>query len=773
MSIKALVIRASSSLRVRLLVLVLLALLPGLFLLLAIASGQRRQAALDARESAMRLTRSTAASQAQLVQSAHYLLITLAQLPAIRNHDQVGCTTFLKELVAQYPAYANFGAVDRDGNIWCMGLPLNQSVNVSDRSYFKQAMATRDFGVGEYQISRANRKAVITFGYPILDPEGVPQGIVFAGLDLHWLNLFIATSNLPAGATVAVIDRNGTYLARYPGSDEWLGQPMRETSIAETIRASGDGTMEATDAGGVARLYAFTPLLANGGAGIYAMVSLPQQVAFENADATLRLDVAALAVGALLALLAAWKASDWFVLRQVNGLLTATRRVSAGDLTVRTGKTDSGGELGQLAHAFDEMTATVEQREREQQQTLEQIQRAQDQIQRQSRRAEALARIANQLNAHLDLESVLKAVCEETSRALGAPSVTVRLYDPESDAFCYAAGCGIPTSDRDHWQPLARTQFDEFAARYGRVVVISDPSAIPGLPNGALLARMGVQTLVTAGMQHEQKLVGVLSLFTLVPREFSEEELVFLQGIADQAALAIAKARLYAALKSEERTRANLLHKVITAQEDERMRIARELHDETGQSLTALMLGMDVVRIALAENPAQAEKHLQDIRAVAEGMLTNIHRLIADLRPALLDDLGLLPAIAWYGEQRLNPLGITMRVEGDGVKRRLPRAIETALFRIAQEGVTNIVRYAHASNVTARLAREDGHLSLCLSDDGCGFDPQVLYTHDPKGKGLGLRGMQERATILGGEFHLRTAPGKGTTVTVRVPVPEE
>jgi signal transduction histidine kinase len=231
-------------------------------------------------------------------------------------------------------------------------------------------------------------------------------------------------------------------------------------------------------------------------------------------------------------------------------------------------------------------------------------------------------------------------------------------------------------------------------------------------------------------------------------------------------------ARLYGELQIKEQLRGELLRRVISAQEDERKRIARELHDETSQSLTALMVGLDTVHMASAQDVQKANHHLKSCKAIAETLLKNIHRLVADLRPSLLDDLGLLPAIAWYGEQRLKPLGIHFCMDENDLAVRLPASVETALFRIFQEAVTNIIRHAHAKSVTVRLARRDGTVVLIVCDDGQGFDPHSLEPTHLHGQGLGLRGMQERATILGGEFQLQTALGKGTVITISLPVVE-
>jgi signal transduction histidine kinase len=281
---------------------------------------------------------------------------------------------------------------------------------------------------------------------------------------------------------------------------------------------------------------------------------------------------------------------------------------------------------------------------------------------------------------------------------------------------------------------------------------------------------LNIRTVIILRLQHEGQLIGSLNVFAFEPRVFLVEELMLLKGIAAEAALAIANARLYHALQQQERARALLLRQVITAQEDERMRIARELHDETGQSLSALILGLDVARLIVREDIQKADAHLQDIQEIAKGLLQNTRRLVADLRPSLLDDLGLVPAIAWYGEQRLNPIGIQLHLQEEGLQMRLPRAMETALFRIVQEALTNVARHAQATEVSVTWNCQENAITLKIADNGRGFDPLLLRSDDIEGKGLGLRGMQERVEILGGQFSLQAAPGQGTCIVVWVPI---
>ncbi len=240
----------------------------------------------------------------------------------------------------------------------------------------------------------------------------------------------------------------------------------------------------------------------------------------------------------------------------------------------------------------------------------------------------------------------------------------------------------------------------------------------------------------------------------------------------DQQRATVEEASIVFAIEflKQEAVRTGLLHHIIAAQEEERKRIARELHDETSQALTALVLGLDTIGLDMETNPEEAARRLQVTKSIAEGMLENIHRLISDLRPSLLDDLGLVPAIAWYGEQRLKPLGINFSLESDGLVQRLPPAMEIALYRITQEALTNVIRHAQASNVVVRLLHQNNRLTLQVEDDGIGFEPQALQSAEVPEKSWGLWGMQERVSTLKGEFMVNSVPGRGTKIVVNVPL---
>ena len=225
-------------------------------------------------------------------------------------------------------------------------------------------------------------------------------------------------------------------------------------------------------------------------------------------------------------------------------------------------------------------------------------------------------------------------------------------------------------------------------------------------------------------------------------------------------------------LEDRERLRQHLLRQLISAQEDERKRIARELHDETSQSLAALGIGVDLARTASAHaDGAETVRRLEDVRSIVDRMHQELHRMIVNLRPSVLDDLGLAAAIRWFAERHLTAAGVAVRCEFSGLDTRLPPEIETATFRTVQEALVNVTRHAAAETVLIQAALADGQLTIEIEDDGSGFDEGSVVRSPDSMRGIGLLGMRERIEILGGDMVIESSAGSGTRVFFSIPVP--
>lgn len=226
----------------------------------------------------------------------------------------------------------------------------------------------------------------------------------------------------------------------------------------------------------------------------------------------------------------------------------------------------------------------------------------------------------------------------------------------------------------------------------------------------------------------------------------------------------------YREIERKEASRGQLLQKVLMVQEEERRRVARELHDETTQSILGLVMRLEAATAIPDGDANKIKGMLADIRSLAVSTLDNVHKVIFDLRPSVLDDLGLLSALRWYAQNRLEELNIKARVEVTGEEKELPPQIEIALFRVGQEAITNIAKHAQANNVLINVEFKDSTIALEIEDDGRGFDMKILKQYADENQGVGLLGMRERIELLGGQFCIESQPGKGTRITVEVPL---
>lgn len=251
-----------------------------------------------------------------------------------------------------------------------------------------------------------------------------------------------------------------------------------------------------------------------------------------------------------------------------------------------------------------------------------------------------------------------------------------------------------------------------------------------------------------------------------------QEELRLLTAFAQQIAAAIDNARLYQIVQEREAQLEQLVRRLVTAQEEERKRIACELHDETGQKLTALAMGLAAVESQLAAggDPAQVTAVVRDLREMSDQAIVELRNIMADLRPAQLDDLGLVPALRWLVKQyQARHPEIQVQLVTERALDRLPAQYETVLFRATQEALTNVVRHARATQVRLTLSRDSTCVRLEVNDNGVGFDPAAPPRHAP-GSGLGLVGLRERVALVGGRCVVDSAPGQGTRVVIELPL---
>lgn len=526
-----------TSLRARLIALILMAATPALAFIIHSSLDLRKQAEAEALNRVQLVVGLAAKTQQQLIQETQQLLSVLAQVPQVRQGNGVVCGSFLAGLLDKYPRYANFGAMRRNGDISCTALPLKTPINVADRLYFRRALLTRNSVVGEYQIGRITGKPAINLGYPILDRSGEVQTVIFAAIDLAWLNQLAADARLPENSTFTMMDRNGVVLIRYPDSEKWVGNSAARTSLFSAMRSSAGGVIQVPGLDNVERLYAFATLRETSGEPqAYLSVGIPAAVAFAGANKILLNGLVGLGIVTLLTLAIAWIGSDVFILRRVSALLTAVRHVAAGDLTARTGIDSRNDEISELARAFDDMARNLEQREIR-------IKEHEARIARLNRIYAVLSSINGAIIRIHERDALLQEACRVAVDEGRFKLAYISLLDPETFSLVptYVAGddAAFPHEIRLPL-PGRATNGAGAALLAGEAVVVNDLTRdTPAALNKEVALRHGYRSCALLPLQATGKVVGCLHLYADETDFFDDQEMKLLHELAADISLGL------------------------------------------------------------------------------------------------------------------------------------------------------------------------------------------------------------------------------------------
>jgi PAS domain S-box-containing protein len=396
--------------------------------------------------------------------------------------------------------------------------------------------------------------------------------------------------------------------------------------------------------------------------------------------------------------------------------------------------------------------------------------RAMAEIKLQASRAEALVHVASQLNEQVELGTLLETVCIVTNRTLRATGTAVFLADPRTDIFrnmaYYSEEPLLSVHQGDHFE-IRREVFESVVSRENPVVVIRDLRAFGGLPYLDFLSGIKINTMAIAALFIQEQLTGTLiSVFGESQRAISEDDNALLKGLADQASSAIANAELFEQIRTGRERQRVLAKSLVDVQEAERRHIARELHDHLGQSLTGLQFMLESTKKQVDD--AQ-KSSLEEIQKYTADILGQVREMSLNLRPSMLDDLGLLPTLQWHFDRYLSQTGICVHLQTNDFHERFPITIETTIYRIIQEALTNAARYSGAKDVFVRLEEQAETLWLEVLDKGVGFDPLTVVDRPTSGLG----GMRERAGLVGGYLTVDSEPGQGTRILAALPSNEK
>lgn len=436
--------------------------------------------------------------------------------------------------------------------------------------------------------------------------------------------------------------------------------------------------------------------------------------------------------------------------RPILTLVDATQAVARGDLSRKTPPW-SNDEIGQLSTAFNRMTGELAE--------------AQGAMLRRHRELAALNAVANAVNTPASLTDTLDRSLRALLDSLNLPAGWIFLLDREGTRVQLTSWIGL---SREIGAREVETGLQgcpcTAALREKQAVVVSPlPERCP------LREARTIASHVTVPILARDRGLGVLGLASEDAHAFSSNEVKLLEAVGQQLGVAVENARLWDDLREKERVRGQLLEKVIVAQEEERKRIARELHDDTGQAITSLMVGL---RAASDGCDPDVRTRFEPLREIAAQTLESVKRLARELRPPLLDDLGLPAALDRYISNYRANFGLTADLQMTGFREgeRLPAEAELALYRIIQESLTNVAKHAHAKTVSVVVERKPDAVIAIVEDDGLGFDTRVVSEPLGDETRLGLHGMRERAELLGGRLQIESAPNAGSSVFVEIPI---
>ncbi len=734
-----------TSLRVKLIFLVLLSVIPALGLTLYSGLEQRRHARLDALDNALELAKEASDDQERLIDGTHQLLIALAQMDQVLQCQSSGYSPFLASLLKEYSFYTNLGTTGTDGQVICSALPMKQPTNFADREWFPRILHTRKFTVSEYLIGRITGKPSIVLSYPILAGTEHLKALVFVSIDLAWLNQIVAKAKLPSGSVFTVFDRKGTILARYPDPEKWVGRSMSDTPLVKTILTrQEEGTDEITGIDGVLRLYAFTLLSKRKEVGAYVSVGIPSTVAFAEANRILIRNIVFLGLASIMVLIAAWWFGGLFVMHPMNRLLNTTKRLADGDLTVRTGSSYPRGEIGQLARSFDQMAESLERREAERK-------RAEDMLGASEERYKTLFEGAAEGILVADIESKqFKYVNPATCRILG--------YTAEELTRLSLADI--------HPKEALDYVVAEFEAQARGEKTLSPE--IPCLrKDGSVI----YTSVITAPAVIDGRKCNIGFFTDITERKRAEEEREALQDQLRQSQKMEAIGRLAGGIAHD----FNNLLTVIKGYSQLSLMELKEgdpLRPNIEEIQKAAERAAGLTRQLLAFSRRQIlEMTVLNLNTILRDLDKMLHRIIGEdieLVTLLADDLGTVKADAGQIEQVVMNLAVNAR---DAMQKGGKLTIETGNVELDS---------AYAGKHVA--VKPGPYVMLSVSDTGVGMTPEVrnrvfepFFTTKEKGKGTGL-GLSTVYGIVkqsGGNIWVYSEFGKGTAFKIYLPRVDE
>jgi len=364
------------NLRARLVAVIFLALLPAFVLLITISTLERDRAEESARLESMALAQLLKAQYEGIISNTHQSLQWLADYPELTGGDRAACNARLQRFQSVTDDHMALSVFDATGTVLCdiSDRPAPDIRAVTDQRFFGRAIETRAFAIGDLQVDAASGRRYLAAGYPILDEAGEVQAVIGAGLDIAQLGRRLTNTQFYQHAALLLIDRTGAVILRYPDPEQFIGWNAADLELFHQAQANREGWAEASGLTGARRIFAFTSIGPAHAPDLYALAGLSEEFVYAGAQRMLRLSLTGLAVIGLVALLAAWLSAELMIVRRTKRVVHAAERMAAGDLSARAGLQGDFSEVGQLAHAFDSMAASLQERDAENERLIAEMQ---------------------------------------------------------------------------------------------------------------------------------------------------------------------------------------------------------------------------------------------------------------------------------------------------------------------------------------------------------------------------------------------------------------
>jgi len=757
------------SLRSRLYLLIFLTALPAFALVIFSDFEARRLAALEAHAQNLQFARTVAEKEESLIEITHLLLMSLGQDMEGRLGEEVACQDLFEAVLKKYPRYAQAGAASPDGRVLCGGRPAVPRASVAKESWFASAMRSGEFSIGQYEFVSHIKNAVLGFAMPVRNDGGEVNAVIFAMLDLGWLNRLVSRSNLPRGSNVSIVDRSGVVLAHYPDPEAWVGKSERAMELFSRVVLQGVTRGEGLNDEPL--IYAFTELpSARDSEPVSVIVGIPAERVFAAANRIFWRNLAFLILALVVSLFIAWLGSARFLLRPLRSLGAAAARLAGGNLDVRTRAPYETREVYRLASAFDTMAGSLQQAEAERA-------RGEAALKEEASIASALAGASKELISTINTTMLLERLCASAARVLGSSWSHTYLQQGAEAQFRPVVSWGVP-SDAWNQQKLLSVEYTEVSALERDDVVMVDVAKMSS--TGFRRVAPGPHAkIMCMALRRGPELVGFQTAGPWSEENPPASSLMRIgEGLSQVASLALANAGLLEEVEAASRVKTDFL-----------ATMSHELRTPCHIIAGYLQLLMDGSLDPLTPKQSRALGKAHDnVRGLLELINTtlDLSRLESGRASVSIEEFSLCDLLQEI-EAEAEPL-LREKPSVEFICRAA--AVMPSMFTdrgklkvMLKNLVNNAIKFTDRGLIEVDAKVDRGAVAIAVRDTGIGIAPELIpavfemfrqgdssLNRKYGGTGLGLHIVKRMAELLGGSVSVDSEVGRGSTFTLRLPI---